>query len=119
MPAPADPDLRPPPADKITRNMLSEHVETLLKAGMTRADLVKRYFHTQPTSQDEIAESFRLRYAELRSGGSAPDEIFGELQRHAGGEALPSPRKQSAVLAVLAFFFEECDIFERDGGGDS
>lgn len=118
MPAPVDPDLRPPPADKIARNMLSEHVETLLKAGMTRAELVKKYFRVQPANQDEIAESFRQHYENLRSSGKAPDQIFGELQRFAGGDAVPDPSRQSAVLAVLAFFFEECDIFERYGGDD-
>ena len=118
MPAPSEPDLRPPPADKIKRNMLSAHVETLLKAGMARADLVKSFFYTQPERQDEIAESFRQRYDSLRSSGMGPDEIFSELQRYAGGERTPSPTRQSAVLAVLAFYFEECDIFERAEGRD-
>lgn len=116
MPAPENPDLRPPPADKITRNMLSQHVETLLKAGMTRAELVRKYFSVQPAGQDEIAQSFRLHYEDLRASGMSPDDVFSELQRFAGGEAVPSPARQSAVLAVLAFFFEECDIYERDGG---
>lgn len=116
MPAPENPDLRPPPADKISRNMLSPHVETLLKAGVTRAELVRKYFGVQPASQDDIAQSFRRYYEDLRAGGMSPDDIFSELQQYAGGEAVPSPAKQSAVLAVLAFFFEECDIYERDGG---
>jgi len=114
MPAPPEPDLRPPPADKISRNMLSNHVATLLKAGMTRADLVRKYFRVQPGKQDEIAESFNRRYREVRSDGVSPDEVFVQLQRHAGGRALLSPGHQSAVLAILAFFFEECDIFERE-----
>jgi hypothetical protein len=114
MPVPPNPDLRPPPADKIMRSSLSEHVETLLKAGMIRVDLMKSYFRVQPSKQDEIAEAFKLRYEVVRSDGLAPDEIFAELQRHAGGEAIPSPARQSAVLAVLAFFFETCDIFEGE-----
>lgn len=114
MPAPSEPDLRQPPADKISRNMLSDHVATLLKAGMTRAGLVRKYFRIQPNKHDEIAESFRLRYEATRNDGLAPDEVFIELQRYAGGEAVLSAARQSAVLAVLAFFFEECDIFERD-----
>lgn len=116
MRAPESPDLRPPPADKISRNMLSQHVETLLKAGMTRAELVRKYFSVQPTSQDEIAQSFRQQYEVVRASGMSPDETFSELQRFAGGEAVPSPAKQCAVLAVIAFFFEECDIYEREGG---
>lgn len=115
-----DPDLRPPPADKIDRNMLSENVAILLRAGMSRVDLVRKYFRVQPERKDEIAESFRHRYDEVRSDGLTPDEIFAHLQSHATGDGVSSPARQSAALAVLAFFFEECDIFERevaDGGG--
>lgn len=109
----AEPDLRPPPADKIERNLLSKHVSILLKAGMCRVDLVRKYFRLQPEKRDEIAESFRRRYDKLRRDGLSPDEIFAALQRHAAGDGVPSPSRQGAVLAVLAFLFEECDIFER------
>lgn len=115
-----EPDLRPPPADKIDRNMLSENVAILLRAGMSRVDLVKKYFRVQPERKDEIAESFRHRYNEVRSDGLTPDDIFVHLQRHATGDGVSPPARQSAALAVLAFFFEECDIFEREdasGGG--
>lgn len=117
-PAP-DPDLRPPPADKIQRNMLSDSVATLLTAGMLRVDLVRKYFRLQPSTQDDIAETLRVRYATLRQQRLAPDDIFVSLQRYIGGDELRSAGRQSAVLAVLAYFFEECDIFERetlDGG---
>ena len=86
---------------------------------MSRVDLVRMYFRVQPGKRDEIAESFRYRYDKVRSDGLSPDEIFVELQRHASGDGIPSPSRQSATLAVLAFLFEECDIFEReiaDGG---
>ena len=121
LPPPPAPDLRPPPADKIQRNMLSDHVTVLLKAGMGRVGLVRKYFGVQPTRQDEIAESLRLRYEAARMDGLTPDEVFVELQRYAGGGMVPSTTSQSGVLAVLAFFFEECDIFERGGdeGGAS
>jgi len=109
----AEPDLRPVPADKLQRNLLSNAVEQLLTLGMTRADLVRKYFSLKPTLQDQIAESFRARYSELRATISNPDDIFASLQKFAGGEEVPSPSRQNGVLAVIAFFFEECDIFER------
>jgi hypothetical protein len=111
--ATSDPDLRPVPPDKLQRNMLSDAVAVLLKAGMTRADLVRRYFTNQPLLQDQLAESFRAQYVQLRRKNIAPDEIFSALQRFAGGNVIPTPTVQNAVLAVLAFFFEECDVFER------
>lgn len=114
LPPASDPDIRPVPADKLQRNMLSDAVATLLRAGMTRADLVRKYFRLKPTLQDQVAATFRARYLELRQDGRAPDEIFAELQRFAGGALVSSPNTQSAVLAALAFFFEECDIFERE-----
>ena len=108
-----EPDMRPPPAGKIRRNMLSSHVATLLQAGMSRVDLVGKYFSVQPTRKDDIAESFRHHYNEARASGMNPDEVFVALQRHAAGEGTPTTARQSGVLAVLAFLFEECDIFER------
>lgn len=113
LPPAADPDLRPVPADKLQRNLLSDAVGALLRAGMSRADLVRKYFKLKPTLQDQLAETFRTKYQELRATGASPDDMFAALQRFAGGELVPSPSLQNAVLASLAFFFEECDIFER------
>jgi hypothetical protein len=42
-----------------------------------------------------------------------PDIIFRKLQEFTGGRELGSPTDQAAVLAVLAYLFEQCDIFER------
>lgn len=117
LPPVADPDLRPVPADKLERNLLSSAAAELLRAGMSRADLVRKYFKLKPTLQDQIAESFRARYTQLRAGTESPDEVFAALQRFAGGALVPSPPVQNAVLATLAFFFEECDIFERPPSG--
>lgn len=115
----SDPDLRPPPAHKISLNMLSQNVEILLKAGWSKVAVVRKYFTLRPMRKDELAESFRHSYDKLRDDGFSPDEIFTELQRFAAGDGVRSPSRQCAVLAILAFFFEECDIFEReftDGG---
>ena len=115
LPPTADPDLRPVSPEKLSHNMLSSHVETLLTAGMSRSDVVRRYFRaaTDQTVQDKIAAMFRQQYDKLRSENRSPDDIFAELQRFTGGPAVGPTSRQAAVLAVLAYFFQECDIFER------
>jgi len=80
---------------------------------MTRVDLVAKYVRLKPTLQDKLAEAFRTEYGRLRNLDLSPDEIFSRLQHFAGGNIIPTPATQAAVLAVLAFFFEECEIFER------
>lgn len=42
-----------------------------------------------------------------------PDLIFSELQKWAGGDELGGVEHQMAVLTVLAYYFERCDIFEE------
>lgn len=113
LPPVPEPDLRPVPADKLQRNLLSDSVTALLRAGLSRAELVRKYFTLKTTLQDQLAESFRARYRELRRSSASPDDIFAGLQRFAGGDLVPSPSRQNAIFATLAFFFEECDIFER------
>ena len=60
---------------------------------------------------EEVAEGFRNRYRGLKAIGHTPDEIFADLQEFAGGMH-GEPARQGAVLAVLSYFFERCDIFE-------
>jgi hypothetical protein len=109
----AQPDLRPVPPDKIARNLLSDAVAELLRIGMSRADLVKKYFRDRPADEDRIASGFRRKYGELRDAGAAPDDIFSALQRYAGHDGDADPSRQVAVLTVLSHFFQTCDIFER------
>lgn len=113
LPAVDDADLRPVPAEKISYNCLSEDVAILLRAGMSRAPLVHRYFARRPLEQDRIAASFRREYDRLRSLAVGPDEIFLALQTFAGGREISLAARTNAILACLAFFFEECEIFDR------
>jgi hypothetical protein len=112
-----DEAIRPVPPHKLEWNLLSPAVSTLLTAGMHRSDLVARYFRmkalTDPQARDGVASAFQAKYQSLREEGRAPDDIFGGLSVFVGGEARGTPAHEAAVLAVLAHFFEACDIFER------
>lgn len=101
------------PRGKIEANALSESVATLLKAGMVKASLVEDFFDQwhDITLGERIADSFRAKYEELL-GKFAPNQIFTELLSWAGGGARGTPEHELAVLTILAYFFERCDIFE-------
>ncbi len=114
-PEPLTVDVRVVPAEKLEYNQLSQAAGTLLKAGMTRSEVVKKYLRglSDQTRYDRVAAAFRLRYRELKDEGMAPDEIFVGLQRFVAGGGVATPPNQAATLAILAFFFEACEIFER------
>lgn len=102
------------PMGKIEANALSESIATLLKAGMAKAPLVKDFFDQwrDITMGERIAKSFRAKYEALR-GEFSPNQIFADLQDWAGGGARGTPEHELAVLTVIAYFFERCDIFEE------
>jgi hypothetical protein len=114
MDVPPPEEIREVPAGKLRANSLSVYVQTLLTMGSLKAKLVENLFGQwhDPELGDRIARAFRSRYEELRSNSIIGDECFLQLWRFAGGGAQNSMNLEAAVLAVLAFLFEECDIFE-------
>ena len=109
---PLDLPIRAPSARKIEKNGLSESTITLLNAGKKKDAVVKDYIerHYRPDFGEGIAEAFRRRYATLRNSEQLPDAIFLGLWQFIGEGA--STRHPSAELAVLAYLFDRCDIFE-------
>jgi hypothetical protein len=112
-PAPSDAAVRDVPMGKIEANALSENIATLIKGGMSKAPLVEKFFaqwHDE-TLGERIAEAFRTEYQRLRHLHTL-NEIFSELQAWAGGRGRGTPEHEMAVLAVIAYYFERCDIYE-------
>lgn len=109
-----DQQLRPPPPDKLDKNALSDHVANLLRAGMTKSHEVRNFMrqYHDPTYGDKIATAFKMEYLALKGRDLIPDEIFMGLMKFAGGEKRGSAKHEASILAILAFLFEECDIFE-------
>ncbi len=105
------------PPGKIEANALSESVTILIKEGMSKADLVRQFFDQwyDPELGEKIADSFQRRYKQLKDQRITPNSIFIELQTWAGGEQRGTPEHELAVLTVLAYYFERCDIFEEPG----
>ncbi len=102
-----------PSPEKLQRNALSKDAAGLLLVGRRREHLVESFFEQWPMPDfgEEIAEGFRSRYRALKAAGLSADQVFGELQSFAGGMT-GTALHQGAVLAVMSYFFERCDIFE-------
>ena len=102
----------PPSVRKLEKNDLSKDSADLLRFGRRQVRLVELYFRksAQVELGEQIAEAFRNRYAELVSAELSPDQIFMHLQQYAGMSG--EPKRQAAAMAVLAYFFDTCDIFE-------
>lgn len=101
---------------KIEANNLSESTRQLLNTGATRSALVAAFFDQwhDATYGERMSGAFRKRYLELRDTMPQihPDDIYTNLFQWAGGGLMKSTAHQVAVYAVLAYFFESCDIFE-------
>lgn len=114
--AQADPDLsqepRAPSPAKLEHNKLSPEAADLLRAGRRKEPLVASFIDSQlnPQQGERIAQTFRDKYAELKGLGLKADTIFAHLHRLVGTSG--PPQQLAAGLAVLAYLFERCDIFE-------
>lgn len=109
-----DAQVNPVPPDKLAYNALSPNVETLLKAGMTKASLVEKYFSRTVHKElgTKVAAAFRAEYQKLRKQPLDGPEIFNALWSFAIGPYRGTTSSEVASLAVLAYLFEACDIFE-------
>ncbi len=112
--APPSSAINPVPQDKIEANALSEAVSSLIKSGMSKSQLVSDFLEKwhDETLGEHLAVAFRKEYERLR-GTMSPNQIFDELLRWAGGKERGTSEHEMAVLTVLAYYFERCDIFEE------
>lgn len=109
-------DLRPVPLHKLTYNNLPNHWKQLIAGGWKNAHIVGQYFdrHPDPLTGERIAKLFRDRYDYLKAQLLNPGDIMASLYELVTGIGTVPPQKQVAVQSLLAFLFENCDIFERE-----
>jgi hypothetical protein len=114
-------DLRQVPPGKLEYNRLSRAVRQWYSVGRPHAVKVQRFFERHPDAAlaDRIVRAFRRRYEQLRAEpANSPDEVFTALEEYAGGQH-SDPRVKLAALAVVAYLFEACHIFERPPDSES
>lgn len=104
-----------PTTHKVDFNQLSRHARDLLQAGRPYGYLVDQYYRAllDLRERDEAAAGFRAYYLRMHDEhGDDSDEILWQMQSYVLGQALPRTDRYEAAKAVLAYFFDECDIFE-------
>lgn len=115
---PASTDYTPPvfPAEKIKFNNLSAPVQNLITVGLSRVSEVEIYITDRSKLDSKFAERLLAplltQYNMLKADGYNSDYVFDDLRQFACGNS-PDFSKQSAGLALIAYFFERCEIFER------
>ena len=100
------------PKVKIAKNKLSPKVENYIRMGAMQTPLVKDYINRVPNIQfgDRLRNHFIESYNALRSEHQN-DDLFYALWDIASGNASEF-KLRAAGLAVITYFFNQCDIFE-------
>lgn len=109
-------DLRPVPVNKLAYNNLPNHWKMLIAGGWMNAPFVETYFqrHPDPLTGDKVATLFRAKYEYYKVQNLTPGEIMSALFELVTGVGSVLPQQQVAAQALLAYLFENCDIFERE-----
>ena len=104
-----------PPKDKIKKNNLSGRVETLIATGIIQVKQVADYVDKAPDINfgERLKQGFVDKYEQLKNEENMyGDDLFNALfDFSCGGNS--DFRERAAGLAVLVYFFEKCDVFEK------
>jgi len=104
-----------PPKDKIKKNNLSGSVETLIATGIIQVKQVADYVDQSPDINfgERLKQGFVDKYEQLKNEENMyGDDLFNALfDFSCGGNS--DFRERAAGLAVLVYFFEKCDVFEK------
>jgi hypothetical protein len=104
-----------PPKDKINKNNLSIVVENLLMMGMVQVVLVKNFISKQPDIEfgERLSQGFKKEYMRLiEEDKLSNDDLFYALLEFSYNNSFDFANR-AAGLAVLAYLFEKCDVFEK------
>ena len=107
--------IRPVPPEKLDFNNLPNHWRSLIAGGWQNSHHVSSYFenHHDVEIGEKIAQKFRDKYKYLKNQNLQSGEIMSHLYEFVAGGGEVLPQRQVAVQALLAYLFENCDIFEN------
>ncbi len=104
------------PQEKMERNELTKPVQMLLTMGLSKAKEVHSFIQQFAVSDSEFPErlkaGFAAEYQRLRANGMSGDALFEALHQFSSSGSREFKR-QAAGLAILAYLFELCEVFEK------
>lgn len=104
------------PTQKLAKNGLTETSSALLKSGLGKAEEVRKFIEHQeamiPEFSSRLKSGFLEKYLLLWDEGLRGDALFRGLRLMAC-QYSEDQLKQAAGLAVLAYFFEACEVFQK------
>ena len=104
-----------PPLEKIRKNGLSEAARLWIEIGMSKSHLVGRYLEAQPDPSfgERLRDGFLAIYRDLRADEDLDaDRVFFSMLAM-GWDVRQTWDLTPAVLAVMVYLFEKCEVFEK------
>lgn len=104
---------------KLDYNKFSEDVKDELRRAIIRSADIDAYYHglIDVTERDEVAAAFREEFLRICDKLDEPDDVLWQLEQYVLGNASAPIRMRKAALAILAYFFQSCDIFDNPPPG--
>jgi hypothetical protein len=106
--------------EKLRLNELGETTAILVRDGLAQAGRVGEFVEFQGRLSTgfggRLSARFKAMYFGALSLGLTPDEVFEDIVARAQENSGPIdiPQRRAASLAVVAYFFERCEIFEHE-----
>ncbi|MCS3494504.1 hypothetical protein M2368_003536 [Arthrobacter sp. JUb119] len=106
-------------AYKLRYSDLSEESQAELREGMRYSSTISDYYQQRIdiTERDEVAGRFHSEYRAAVNSGLDPEDVLLRIREFLAGNRMPTAPAYRAQTAVLAYFFESCDIFENVPSG--
>jgi hypothetical protein len=103
------------PPDKLDYNQLGPEDREEIISRMRYTHLIDEYYQGRRdvTERDEVAQGFNAYYQQIKAVYDDPGDVLWKLQEYIAGNARGRREEERAVMVVLAYFFETCDIFEE------
>lgn len=118
------PDAIPEPIERVSAYKLSysdltEESQAELRSGMRHSSMISDYYDRRIdiTERDDVAARFHSEYLEAVGAGLEPEDVLLRIREFLAGNRVASAPAYRAQTAVLAYFFESCDIFENAPDG--